>query len=138
MVSKRLPKAAALFLIAGSTLVIFGSPSASAAPQDYRFELAGIPQPTDGGKSLVSVRLVRAKDSKAVTDAVVFEAKADMAPMGMPTMTAPTKTLPPKQPGVYQVEVEPGMTGTWALNLAAKVQGEAETVRGTITAELTK
>ena len=53
------------------------------------------------------------------------------------TMTAPVKAMP-AQDGVYSFEVEPGMTGPWALHLAAKMQGEAETVRGTIDADLVK
>lgn len=119
-------------------LILAAAPSAVlAAPQDYRFELAGTPQPTAGGKSLVSVRLVRARDGKPVTDAVVFEAKADMGPANMATMTAPVRTMPAKD-GLYRFEVEPGMAGPWALNLAAKVQGEAETVRGSVVAELAK
>jgi len=107
------------------------------ASNDYRFELAGKPQLGWGGKSVVSIRLVRIVDGKPVTDAVVFESKADMGPAGMATMTAPVKSMPP-QGGVYRFEVEPGMAGAWAINLAAKVQGEAETVRGSVTAELVK
>ena len=42
----------------------------------------------------------------------------------MPTMTAPAKALPASQPGLYVVEIEPGMAGNWALQVAAKVQGE--------------
>lgn len=108
-----------------------------AAAKDYRFELAEKPQPGRGGKSVVSIRLVRVADGKPVTDAVVFESKADMGPAGMATMTAPVKPMLP-QGGVYRFEVEPGMAGAWAINLAAKVQGEAETVRGSVTAELVK
>lgn len=112
--------------------------SALAAVQDYRFELAGKPQPGRGGKSIVPVRLVHVPDGKPVTDAVVFESKADMGPMGMATMTAPVRAMPPSPDGIYRVEVEPGMAGTWAITLAAKVQGEAETVRGAVNAELVK
>ena len=63
---------------------------------------------------------------------------ADMGPDGMKEMTAPVKALPPKEPGVYLFEVEPGMAGGWMLTLAAKVQGEAETVRGSVTVKLAK
>jgi hypothetical protein len=52
-------------------------------------------------------------------------------------MTAPVKPLPSKD-GIYSFAVEPGMAGTWALHLAAKVQGEPETVRGTVNADLVK
>jgi hypothetical protein len=110
---------------------------AFAAAQDYRFELVGKPQPGRGGKSVVSIRLVHVADNKPVPDAVVFESKADMGPAGMATMTAPVKQMP-LQGGVYRFEVEPSMTGPWALNLAAKVQGETETIRGSVTAELVK
>ena len=109
---------------------------ALAKPDDYRFELVGKPQPK-AGKDIVQVRLVHASDSKPVPDAVIFESSADMGPAGMATMTAPVKVMPAKG-GVYGFEVEPGMTGTWALHLAAKVQGEPETVRGTINADLVK
>ncbi|TLU71124.1 FixH family protein [Lichenicoccus roseus] len=108
---------------------------AFAKPDDYRFELVGKPQP-QGGRDIVQVRLVHAPDSKPVPDAVIFQTSADMGPMGMPTMTAPVRAVMAAKDGVYGFEVEPGMTGTWAIHLAAKVQGEPETVRGTITADL--
>ena len=130
--------AAALLPAAGLALAPIVTAPAHAAPQDYRFELAGKPQSAGSGKEVVPVRLVHVPDNKPVTDAVVFESKADMGPVGMPTMTAPIKPLPPTQPGVYRFEVEPAMTGRWAITLAAKVQGEAETVRGSVTAELAK
>jgi hypothetical protein len=103
---------------------------------DYRFELVGKPQ-LSGQKDIVQVRLVRATSGKPVPDAVIFESKADMGPAGMATMTAPMKALPANG-GVYSFEVEPGMAGTWALHLAAKVQGEPDTVRGTVNADLVK
>lgn len=112
-----------------------GGSESFAAAKDYHFELVGKPDAAQG-KDVVSVRLVR--DGRPVPDAVIFESKADMGPAGMPTMTAPIKALPSKEPGVYRFEVEPGMQGLWAIRLAAKVQGETETVRGTVTAELAK
>lgn len=103
---------------------------------DYRFELVGKPQ-AKAGRDIVQVRLVHAPDSKPVPDAVIFESSADMGPAGMAAMTAPVKAVSAKG-GVYSFEVAPGMSGTWALHLAAKVQGEPETVRGTVTADLVK
>jgi hypothetical protein len=130
--------AAALTLnvaVVSGTAILF---PALAAVQDYRFELVGKPQAARGGKSTVSVRVVQVPDNKPLKDAVIFESKADMSPMAMPTMTAPIKPVPPARDGIYRFEVEPGMAGTWAITLAAKVQGEAETVRGTVTADLVK
>jgi hypothetical protein len=127
-------------IVAGATalaLTLALSPLTSfAAATDYRFELVGKPQ-LSGQKDIVKVRLVHAPDGKPVTDAVIFESKADMGPSGMAAMPAPVKALPPKD-GIYSFEVAPGMAGTWALHLAAKVQGEPETVRGTVNADLVK
>jgi hypothetical protein len=110
--------------------------AAEAAAQDYHYELVGKPV-LSAGNDIVQVRLVHTADGKPVPDAVIFESTADMGPQGMPTMLAPVKALP-AQGGVYSFEVAPGMAGTWALHLAAKVQGEPETVRGTINADLVK
>jgi hypothetical protein len=109
---------------------------AFAATTDYKFELVGKPQ-LSAHKDIVQVRLVHVADGKPVPDAVIFESKADMGPEGMVTMGAPVKALKAKD-GIYSFEVEPGMAGTWALHLAAKVQGEADTVRGTVNADLVK
>ena len=65
-------------------------------------------------------------------------ASADMGPDNMPTMTAPVKAMPASQPGIYIFQIEPGMAGNWELKLAAKVQGEAETVRAALPVKLGK
>jgi YtkA-like len=124
---------AAGLLLAASGAIIS---AAEAAAQDYRFELAGKPV-LSAGKGVVQVRLVHATDGKPVPDAVIFESKADMGPSGMASMTGPVKALPAKD-GVFSFEVDPAAAGSWALHLAAKVQGEPETVRGTVNADLVK
>jgi hypothetical protein len=127
-------------LFAGAAALVFAhalnTVPAFATPDEYRFELVGKPQ-SKAGLDVVQVRLVHVPDSKPVSDAVMFESSADMGPAGMAMMTAPVKAMAAAG-GVYSFEVDPGMTGTWALHLAAKVQGEPETVRGTITADLVK
>ena len=127
-------------LFASTTALVctfaFNTLPAIAKADDYRFELVGKPQ-AKGGRDAVQIRLVHVSDNKPVPDAVIFESVADMGPAGMATMTAPVKAMPAKG-GVYSFQVEPGMTGTWALHFAAKVQGEPETVRGTINADLVK
>jgi hypothetical protein len=95
-------------------------------------------QPAGQGKSNVTLRLVHTPDKKPVNDAVIFQTSADMGPDGMPTMTAPAKALPASHPGLYTVEIEPGMAGNWELKLAAKVQGETETVRAALPVKLGK
>jgi hypothetical protein len=110
---------------------------ADAAPSDYRFEVAGNPE-RSGGKSVVAVRLAHVPDGKPVAGAIIIQTRADMTPDGMKEMTAPIKALPAKEPGTYRFEVEPGMAGSWLLTLAAKIQGEPETVRGSVTVKLAK
>jgi hypothetical protein len=126
--------------LAGAGLVAiaaFGSIEAHAAASDYRFEVTDV-KPGAAGKSNVTLRLLHAPDKKPVSDAVIFQVSADMGPDGMPTMKAPAKAIPSSQPGLYVIEVEPGMAGNWAVQVAAKVQGEQETVRATLPVKLGK
>jgi hypothetical protein len=102
-----------------------------AAPNDYRFELVQA-QPAGPGKTAVMVRLVHVPDSKPVAGAVLFDTKTDMGPGGMAEMTGKVSPLPADQPGLYRFQIETGMAGKWQLALGAKVQGEADTVRGTV------
>jgi len=132
MIRNRIPAGAFAFAFG----IAFAAFPSLAATTEHRFELVGKPQ-LSGQKDIVQVRLVHVAEGKPVPDAVIFESKADMGPSGMATMPAPVKALPPKD-GIYGFEVEPGMAGTWALHLAAKVQGESETVRGTVNADLVK
>ena len=108
-----------------------------AAAQDYRFELAG-PPAKSGKSTLVKLRLVHVADGKPVSGAIIIQTKFDMGPDGMASMTAPAKRSPTADAGVYQVETEPSMAGNWALTVAAKVQGETETVRGAVTVTVPK
>lgn len=123
--------------VCAALCVIAFTSTAHAVAQDYRFELVGTPTMSNG-KSIVQLRIVHVQHQKPVTGAVVFEIKADMGPAGMPTMTAPVRLLPETVPGVYRLEVQPDMAGAWAITAAAKVQGEAETVRGSVTTNLAK
>jgi len=117
---------------------IAAATSGWSAAADYRFEPVGKPQAAAGGKSIVSVRLVHLPDKKPVPGAIIIQTKADMGPDGMADMTAPVQAVPSKETGIYLFEIQPGMAGKWMLTLAAKVQGEPETVRGSVTVELPK
>lgn len=111
--------------------VVLVSTPALAAATDYKFEVVSAqsagPQKTD-----VTVRLVHAPDNKPVEKAVIFETHADMGPEGMPTMPGDVKAGAPQPGGAYRFQVATAMAGTWALTLSAKVQGEAQTVKGTV------
>ena len=123
-------------LFASALAVAITNGAVFAAAGDYRFEASGTPQRTTEGKSVILVRLIRVADGAAVPGAIIVQIRADMGPAGMADMTAPTKALGEAEPGVYRLEMQPGMAGKWALTLTARVQGEAEAVRGTVVVEL--
>jgi hypothetical protein len=127
-----------LLIAATAVAALFAAtPDVRAAASDYRFEMAG--QPVNSGKAMVvHIRLIHAPDQKAVADAIIIQTRLDMGPDGMAEMAAPAKAVPSTDPGVYAIEVRPSMEGRWALTLAAKVQGEPETVRGTVTLTVPK
>lgn len=102
-----------------------------ASVSDYRFELVKA-DPAGPATTKVMVRLLHVPDGKPVPDAVIFETRADMGPSGMAAMSGAVTPLPPAPGGLYPFQVETGMAGGWALNLAAKIQGEAGTLRAAI------
>ena len=104
----------------------------------YRFELAGPVKSAGGGKSIVTIRLMH--EGKPVTGAIIISSRADMGPIGMASMTAPIKALGEQPPGTYRFEVSNGPVwkkpDNWALTFGAKVQGQPQTVTGSVTAAL--
>lgn len=125
-------------IAAAALLAVTSAPIAWASSSDYGFELV-VPPAASGDTTTMKVRLLHLPDRKPVADAVIFETRFDMGPDGMPTMTAPAKALPDaSEPGVYVFQIEPSMAGQWALTIAAKVQGETETVRGSVTINTSK
>jgi len=99
-----------------------------AVPNDYRFELVN-EQRVGPSKTDIAVRLVHVPDEKPVTDAVLLKTHLGAA---MAEPPGNVRSLPSDQPGLYRFHVETLVAGKWPLHLAAKVQGEAEPVRGTI------
>ena len=123
--------AAGAAVLASAITTTFMPPAAVAAAQDYRFEVAG-PPAKSGKATIVKIRLVHIPDGKPVPGAVIFQTRFDMGPDGMASMTAPAKLVRSSDANLYQVELEPPMGGNWALSLSAKVQGETETVSGSV------
>jgi hypothetical protein len=117
--------------VAYAITTAFMPSAAVAAAQDYRFEAAG-PPVKSGNATIVKIRLVHLPDGKPVPGAVIFQTRFDMGPDGMASMTAPAKLVRSSEANLYRVETEPQMGGNWALNLSAKVQGETETVNGSV------
>jgi YtkA-like len=126
-------------LCAGAALAVAVSlnVAAVAAADDYAFEpvKAAIKK---GDGAVVAVRLKHKATGRPVADAVIVQSRIDMAPEGMAEMASPLTPVPSSEPGVYSFKTDLSMTGKWLLSIAAKVQGEAETVVGKVTFQATK
>jgi hypothetical protein len=131
MKRKMMLAAAALALVQGPSSAAF------AGANDYVFE-AVKPEVKKADDAVVAVRLVHKPTGQPVTGAVIFQTRIDMAPDGMANMASPLTPLPDNQPGVYAFRTELSMEGRWLLSIAAKVQGEPETVVGKITFRATR
>ena len=111
--------------------------AAFAAASDFAFEPVKA-EVKKGDDVTVAVRLIDKRTRKSVPDAVIIQTRIDMAPEGMGEMTSKLTPLPSPAPGVYAFKTELSMQGGWLLSLAAKVQGEPETVTGKVTFKATK
>lgn len=107
-----------------------------AAATDYEFELIES-EVAHGPEATVAVRLVDKRTEQPVSDAVIFTTRMDMAPEGMEAMTTPVEALPSTEAGVYRFKTNLSMEGGWRFKLAAKVQGETETVQGELVLQAT-
>lgn len=106
---------------------------ALAGDNDFRFELASTDHRV--GSAVLELRLTDLRTSIPVEGAVVFATRLDMEPDGMETMTSPVTLLPAELPGHYRLASNLTMAGNWRLSIAAKVQGELETVTARIELE---
>ena len=111
--------------------------AAFAGANDYVFEPVKA-EVRKGDDVIVSVRLKHKATGRLVTDAVIVQTRIDMAPDGMGEMASPITAVPSNEPGVYSFKTELSMAGRWLLSIAAKVQGEPETVVGKITFRATR
>jgi hypothetical protein len=112
-------------------IVAFVLAACGAQKSTYAFS-AQTSEITMGGEATVDVRLIHEPTGKPVENAVIFETRFDMSPDSMGAMTAPVTAEGSPEPGVYRFKIAPTMAGRWALTLSAKVQGEAETITGTV------
>jgi hypothetical protein len=123
--------------VAFATALTVASGAAFAAASDYAFEPVA-PEMKKGDDVTVAVRLVHKPTGKLVADAVIIRTRVDMAPDGMADMQSPVKPLPASEPGVYAFKTDLAMAGRYQVSVAAKVQGEPETVVGKITVKANK
>ncbi len=100
---------------------------AQAAPKDFEFQLVES-EIKQGNDAVVAVKLIDKRTGAPVEQAVVFTTRMDMAPEGMEAMTTSVDALPSNEPGIYRFKTNLMMAGGWRFSIAAKVQGEPDTV----------
>ena len=123
--------------VAAFLVAISLSGTAFAGANDYVFEPVKA-EVKKGDDVVVSVRLKHKATGKPVTNAVIVQTRIDMGPDGMGEMASPLTPVPSTEPGVYSFNTNLSMQGRWLLSIAAKVQGEPETVVGKITFRATR
>jgi hypothetical protein len=101
--------------------------AAWAGADDYRFELISTDHKVGSG-AVIEVMLTDLRTGEPVVDAVIYATRMDMAPDGMATMTSPVTAMPAEDPGRYRFATDFTMAGGWRFSVAAKIQGEPETV----------
>jgi YtkA-like len=106
--------------------------TAFAGANDYAFEPVKA-EVKKGDDAVVAVRLKHKATDKPVTDAVIVTTRIDMSPDAMAEMASPLTRVPSDEPGVYAFKTDLSMEGRWLFSIAAKVQGEPQTVVGKIT-----
>jgi len=121
------------YLLASAvTLAIgLGTAAAFAGANDYTFEPTA-PEWKKGDDVVVAVRLTYKPSGKPVADAVIIRTRVDMGPDNMADMVSPVAAVPSNEPGVYAFKTDLPMAGRYMLSVAAKVQGEPETLVGKV------
>ena len=128
------------FLLAPALAVALSLSNAAGAwagAVEYSFEPVAA-ELKKGDDVVVPIRLLHKPTGKPVADAVIVRTRVDMAPDGMADMVSPVAAVPGSEPGVYAFKTDLPMAGRYLLSLAAKVQGEPETVIGKVIFKATK
>lgn len=103
--------------------------------RDYEFKL--VREQVKKGQAIVDIRLIHKPEDRAVSDAVIFAVRLDMAPDDMEQMTSAIEAVKSPVPGVYRFKVDLTDEGRWRVSLAAKIQGETETLQSRLVLKAT-
>ena len=122
---------AKFLFVAACALATSLTSAALAEVKDYAFEPVAA-EMKKGDDVIVAVRLRHMPSGKPVSDAVIIRTRVDMAPDGMADMVSPVAQQPASEPGVYAFKTDLPMAGRYQVSVAAKVQGEADTVIGKV------
>lgn len=120
-----------LFAAALAVGVSLAANAALAGAKDYEFQTVTA-ETKKGDDVIVAVRLVHKPSGKPVEGAVIIRTRIDMSPDKMGDMVSPVAPAPSKEPGTYAFKTDLPMAGSYLFSLAAKVQGEPETVVGKV------
>jgi hypothetical protein len=126
-----MPRFSLRILAAIVVAIQLSAPMAQAAASDYALVLVETTYPVGSGAAL-DLRLTDNRTNAPVADAIIFATRLDMEPDGMAGMMSPVAALPFDQPGLYRFAADLTMAGNWRFSIAAKVQGEPETVQAQI------
>jgi len=124
-------KSNSLLACAVAVAMGFGTAAALAGANDYSFESTK-PEWKKGDDVVVALRLTHKATGKPVADAVIVRTRVDMGPDNMADMVSPVASVPSSEPGVYAFKTDLPMAGRYLFSIAAKVQGEPETVVGKV------
>lgn len=138
--SRSVPARYTLGLLAAAVISVS---AAAHAADPYRLEVMDQPVAA-GAHSEFDVKLTKASTGEPVENAKITRSQLEMTmmhpphkgtpPGGMATkMSGEVKLLGTPAPGVYRLMGDVSMPGTWKLDLAATVPGEAKPVEGTTT-----
>ena len=121
------------YLLAGAVAMALNLANTAifAGAADYSFEPTAA-EWKKGDDVVVAVRLMQKQTGKAVADAVIVRTRVDMGPDNMADMVSPVAAVPSNEPGVYAFKTDLPMAGRYMFSIAAKVQGEPETVVGKV------
>lgn len=117
--------ALALALTAGLSAPAF------AGAKDYVFSPVDDHVPASKAGT-IKVRLIHVPTQKPVTNAIIIQPRLEMPMAGMAPMATKVKAGPADANGDYVLTADLSMAGPWTLTLSAKVQGEAETITGSM------
>jgi hypothetical protein len=118
-------------VVAAFAVLTVPAGTALAGARDYEFQLVAS-EVKHGPQAEVAVRLVDKRSGNPVSGAVIFTTRMDMAPDGMEMMTTSVENLPETESGIYRFRANLSMAGGWRFKVAAKVQGEPDTVQGEV------
>jgi hypothetical protein len=130
-----MPHTLSLFCAAFVAVSLLSTPTVQAEATDYAFELIETTYPVSDD-AVLTLRLTDLRSQQPVEDAIIFATRVDMEPDGMATMTSKVTALLAETSGEYRFATDLSMEGNWQLSVAAKIQGETETVQARIVIEV--